>query len=254
MLKQHSYRLVLSGLIVGLLTIQNASAALVTATFEGMFIWDDSTPGLRIFDVYRDSGQLPFSMPAPGTPFRVEVTYDPNAPLSLTTNPRANTDTYLMDAQSLSFEFGSYAYSHTTNNVVAVTNDSYIDGINSYFDQWAAVHEVSDPATPDIVTNYGVSYNALFPTAPGGPLAGLDASVPMSGNWYQASIFYQVIDYSTYNPANPTDIFAQPTVSYVRAVITDVSVTPAAVPVPAAAWLFGSAILGTIAMRRAEHK
>lgn len=236
-------------LALSTMATSNVSAAIVTATFDGIFV--SSAPGFQIFQLYSDQhGLLPFSIPADGTPFQAVVRYDDNAPLSNPPLPGGNPNAWALSMDSLSFSMGSNSYSSPVNNQLLIVNDTTINGIpDTYGDGWIARNYSQQPGSPNVTIEYGISYVSTFSTAPGGPLSSIDTSVPSAGSWDQAFLFYRVIDNSGITSSNPSGLQKH---ALVNAFITNVSVEVAPVPVPAAIWLFGSAILGTCAIRRGK--
>lgn len=235
--------------LVFALAAQSAYAAVTTVTYEGIFFLNPGLPA-SFPPMYVDqTGLLPFGPPPDGTIVKLSFTYDTEAPVSNPPVPGGNPDAYALTMQSLSFEFGGYSFTHTSDNYLVVINNSVLTGgLGGYYDAWLGIHQEGDPLGFSTSTSFGVNYFSSFASPTGGPLDGIDTSTsPIYSAWDQAFLNYQVIDRS---PLASGDPYASQKVSYMRAIITDVSVEVTPVPIPAAAWLFGSAITGLFGFKR----
>lgn len=224
------------GLMVSIGLTPSALAAMVTLTFEGTF------------SSYSDAAnQLPFNIPAAGTKAVYTTTIDAtNAAISLfagrlTTATSltlgANGPTYYakvdnghQDADGLSIIANDISSSIINiSTLYGMPSYSIFESLGNYADFWLSPNHL----TTDNSHLFGVFFASYADQQPVGPLTSLEFVAPVPEEWDQAYIFYLV--------DGETD-------SHVLFQIDSVSVSQ--VPVPAAAWLFGSALLGLVGLGR----
>lgn len=216
-MKKHT--LTLFGLLCLLFaTIGSASATVLKLTFEG-----------SLARYYDPSNLTPFPEPPLGTAFEFSFFVDTS---TTAMTPGVASSTNVTDIQ---FRFAGEYFSSDSQQLV-ITNDYYAPPglFAAYRDMWIV-------QVVDFTTNhsFGVVLLTDFDTPPGGPISDVDFFIPDPADWEAGGAFYNVTDNSS-------------VLANVGFDIESVTVSP--VPVPAAAWFFGSAILATIALRRERRR
>lgn len=186
-----------------------------------------------IFDEYVDpDGLLPFSEPAPGTVFRLQFTYDSVTPDSA---PLAGFLGLYESIPDITLTIGSDTFGRGEESSILILNDVEDEGIGSagYLDIWEASTRTGTPTgTPDQTLTEGFAlFLASFSPAPPVPPLTSDNLVepPWPSSWDIDLISYSI---RLITPGN--------TESLARAAANVTSIT--VVPLPAAAWLLGSAL------------
>ena len=203
------------------------------------------------FSTYEDPrGLMPFAEPAPGTQFTMSFFYDDVATDDDLFGAGPNIGRYdgLTD---LRLTVGGNEYvSMNMSQAIVVANDFLSTSgefAGRYFDAWQT-------STGFVAADGNISegiYMSLYTVSDNPSVTPLtsDALVQplLSLGWDIAILRYSVSELT--NPNDPAD-FSRTTVAFAEASIDAISVTP--VPVPAAAWLFGSA-LGLMNWFRCRH-
>lgn len=216
-MKKHA--LTTSYLLCLLFAVTNAaSATVLKLTFEG-----------SLARYYDPSHLTPFPEPSLGTAFEFSFFVDTSTTFS---NPGFASQTAVSD---INFTFASESFSSASQSLVIANNFYAPPGIfAAYRDMW--IVQVTDQIANH---SFGVVFLTDFDTPTGGPISDVDFFIPDPADWKAAGAFYNVTDASSVLANVHFDID---------------SVTASPVPVPGATWLFGSAILGTVAMRRGARK
>jgi len=188
-----------------------------------------------VFSQYTDpDGLLPFSEPATGTIFWLKFTYDDATPDSLDFVSGIGIYENAISDISLTIGSDTFGMGTSSNNILVFDDNEIADG--DFADGWLAV---TGTDTPTGIPNqlyrerFSVLLSSVLPSSPVPPLTS-DALVEPSwpSGWteglIQYSIFLQTIDGSA-----PIETLAS-----AKANVTRISV----IPLPAAIWLFGSAL------------
>jgi len=185
-----------------------------------------------VFSEYTDPDDLlPFSEPDPGTVFRLRLTYDSATP-KFAPSPELAAFAIL----DISLMIGSDAFGMGLRNQIAILNDAPVPP-GGFRDLWNSSSSTETPTgTPDETVEEGFffSLRSNSPTLPVSPLTSTDLIPPSwPGGWDTGTIGYAAF---LYNATNGTG-FPESTAT-ATANITSITV----IPIPAALWLFGSAI------------
>lgn len=224
-------RLSLTALILFVVTaVSPVAAGNITVRAEG------------ILTEYFDPDQLlPFPEPAAGSVFRLTFSYDDATERSTIAGNPEGIAIYSNAFLSFQFDIAGTTYAPLESGSIRIFDDFAGDGI--FFDQWRASTQTS--TVGDTATRFedvGLSLIEQSATAPIGVLDSLDLVVPFGPEpWDTAQISYAIFE------AGPG---VGETLAAARATITSLTL----VPIPAAVWLFSSALLllGRLG-RRASH-
>ena len=215
--------LVFASLVTVLLVTGAANAANITVRAEGV-----------LSEFFDPEGLLPFSEPPAGALFSFSIVYDDTT--DSTPGPPPGIASYPGPFVSLQFGINGQNYGPLERERIVIVNDRADSGV--FVDQWDAATQTVSPGT--VGPRFEAISLSLFTTSPTAPVEVLDSTdlVPPLGLEAWENGF---ISYSIFEPD------AQQTLATARAEITSLTV----VPVPAAAWLFGSAlaVLGWIRRR-----
>ncbi|MGI9344608.1 MAG: VPLPA-CTERM sorting domain-containing protein [Gammaproteobacteria bacterium] len=221
-------------------TVANAAIVQVVATGDFSVAEDPNS--------YLDpEGLLPFAQPADGTTFGLTLLYD-----DATEDFAGSGDTaglYFRAQKSIRLQFGAEDFATTTPRSVIVVNDDFNAALGEYGDGWFAWNTIAeaDEAGGYLEYRIGLSLLTTSVTTPVSPLT-TDALIQPFGpaGWVQANIGYSIVRHVI--DTNGNDDATQ----VARAYANIDTITTSTVPVPAAVWLFGSALglLGWARRRR----
>jgi len=232
----------MGGVAIAILMSTAVRAAPVTLVIEGTM------------DEYFDpDGMLPFANSGNGTPWTMRMTYEsetvdffgPDGPPVVPQMPSLGI--FSSAITDISLQIGGQVFTKLESGTILILDDNNIDG--SFVDGWFGSTTQStgvgdfDPVIGDtpqsLVEGFGLSVQSPLTAAPAGPLDDKLLNPPVLGDWQYAKLYYS---FSLQD--NVTD---DPTITLARASaqVTSISI----VPLPAAVWFFGSALL-TLVMRR----
>lgn len=177
-------------------------------------------------EFFDPDGLLPFSEPAPGTVFQISFTYDEATPDATSRNDFGQ---YPSAISAFRLEFGGLAFGALSGTIIEILDD--FPGTASFIDSWSggtATLESSPQGT--IAETIGLFLDTESPGLPV-PILDSDFLVRPFGPapWDNAQIAYRVLGFR----GDITTILAN-----ASATVTSITV----VPIPAAAWLFCSAL------------
>ena len=184
-------------------------------------------------------GRLPFTEPLPGTQFVMSFNLEDTANDVANTDPTAGI--YIGASFDHQLQIGAEQYDgiNPFQSVIVLDNNPNPSGGPGFADLWSSTGVVV--SSPTEQQDFQLSLFSVEDTPPTLPLTS-DSLVPpfTSSDWQLMTIRYRVFD----DPGNGDPLVQ---VGVAEATIDTIEVT--AVPVPAAAWLFGSA-LGLLGFRR----
>ncbi len=187
-----------------------------------------------VFSEYTDpDGLLPFSEPVPGTIFKIVFTYDSDTPKLA---PLPQLGMFLGAISDASLMIGSDTFGIGTSTRITILNDA-VGTTGGYVDLWSGSTNTDTPTgTPNqtVVEGYNLLLVSESPATPVPPLTSTDLVQPFWPNdWEIGEIIYSInlrID-----NGGPVEFQK---LAEAKANITSIEV----VPLPAAAWLLGSAL------------
>lgn len=209
-----------------------AKAAIVTVVATGGFsVADDPSSYLD------PEGLLPFAQPADGTEFTLTLLYDDAVADIPGTGDTAGI--YSRAQRSLRLQFGAEDFMTTEPRSIVVVNDDFNASLGEYGDGWFAWNTVAEADEAGGYLEYRIGFSLLSTsvTSPVSPLTS-DALIRPFGpaGWVEAIIGYSVIRHVIDTNGNDDAI------QVARAYANIDTLATSTVPVPAAAWLFGSAL------------
>lgn len=182
-------------------------------------------------------GLLPFAEPAPGTVFALDFTYDDATPGS--GPPTPSFKFYTGAISTLTLDVGGLQYGLGQSNSIFVGTDlPDLDVPDTYLDLWSAETRFDAGSLRGTIGLVFVAYADAVPI----PLLDTTALVepPWPANWTAAKIYYEIDE----------EIAPNEYVTRAEAEASLQSLAVTTVPVPAAAWLFGSAVIFMAGIRR----
>lgn len=199
-----------------------AYSATVTIIAEGVFSEYNNPDGL-----------LPFAEPAPDTIFTISVTYDDATPTSLL--GFSETGIYDDASSDISLIIGSDTFGIGASNSILVINDA-VNNTGDYVDTWIASTSTATPTgTPNMIVVEGFSL-FLATVSDSVPVLPLSSGELVAPSWPSSWSFGEIrynISLQSQDGTVPKEELA-----WAYASITSITV----VPIPAAVWLFGSAL------------
>jgi len=218
-------------LVVAMFSVP-AYSAIVTVIAEG------------VFSEYIDPDSLlPFAEPAPGTIFKIEFTYDSDTPDIA--SDLSDTGVYLDAISDMSLKIGNDIFGIREVNHIIVGDDSFNSTSGDTSDFWAArTLSYTPTGTPDIETREEFLI-VLWTALPSTPVPPLSSDALITPSWPSDWDFGEVRYAIWLDGPDSSELLASATAS-----IT--SLTATMIPLPAAVWLFGSALglLGWIRHKR----
>ena len=215
----------LLSLIMGSLGV-SAHAAAVHVTATGTF------------SVYSDPGMLlPFAMPAPGSTFTLTFSYDDSAAdVTEGGGPTPDIGLYPGAVSSMSLSFPGESFTSSGSNSIVILNDA--PG-TEFADSWQSWGDVSTAG--NLEHDIGMFLLNVASAPPVDPLASDALVTPFtSPDWDIAVLRYRVVE---------KPVVGDPFVAAMADAIID-SIEVTVIPVPAAVWLFGSALALLATARR----
>lgn len=218
-------------LAMSLTAAGNASATMIKLTFTGNYLHSPSDPETMMMGSYVNfDGSLPFTEASDGSAFSASVTIDTDTMTGNPSGPVMGYSNYLGDNGNVAFD--TYANTAPTGANLNIFNnfDSYLLApplalYGPFIDLWMISFTLADSTWVHIEFLKG---SLTTPDA-------LDDA------------YFSVPDPSAFDHAYVM-IRGNGTYDYMGAAIQ--SVTAQVVPVPAAAWLFSSALLGLFGLKR----
>ncbi len=213
----------------------NIYAAPVSLIVKGVF--DEST-------YHDDQGVLPFPKPAPGTIFTLRVTYDSSAVGFDDADLAPNYINYRNAVTEFTLDIGNHQFNkyYDTESITIfnnlLTNDGYYHDIFSISADFAPRSRPQPGIT--LSQTFGLNFWAGSMSQPSDQLTSTDLIVPTLEGWEFTRLYFS---HETYGD---TSAVGHERIAYAQANITSIT----AVPLPAAAWLFGSALIGLIGFKR----
>lgn len=221
-----------------------AQAELLRFTFQGTGAVIDDPGNL-----------LPFSSPSPDAVFTFSATIDvASGYVAETASPDFQLTSYYVADVILAFEgqtFGTNGGDFNSASATVANNMPLPDDptlVGDFFSISALTLQPYIQPT-GIETAITASFYSIFdPLLSSGPIDAASLFTPDPANWDTASITYDLLDLDNISPTTGSI----PVVANMTVPINVVSVAP--VPVPAAAWLFGSAFLGLVGLGRRHRQ
>ncbi len=209
--------------LIAVMFFAPAYSATVTVVAEG------------VFSEYTDpDGLLPFAEPASGTIFTISVTYDDTTPDVLFFLPYIGL--YNNSISDMSLTIGGDNFGIGEFSQIVILNESETGEGTNIADEWLARTDTTTPAgTPNMVLVEGFSMDlaTVLDSAPVPPLSTTELVAPSwPSGWNIGEIKYNIILRTQDNTAPQEEL------AWAIANITSITV----VPIPAAVWLFGSAL------------
>lgn len=216
-----------TALLIGLASTAGASS--LQLTFSGSYYAPVLDPATGCcFTYYNPNGSLPFPQPADGTAFTATVLMDANQPTPIPGNFANN---YTTDQTTL--DFGGLSFTTASSGSLNIFNDTP-PGVLPF--QFPHANESPDVWLLGATFTNGDFFNIFF-VEPADTTAAADALLSS--------------DFTIPDPSQFSLVFMQYRTlagDYVVSGIT--SVDAQVIPVPAAFWLFGSALLGLFGLKR----
>lgn len=224
--------------LVGLTVSLSANAAMFNVLVEGVFATHSDPDNL-----------LSLSLPAEGAVFSLSMTYESDTSNIYGYSPSSGA--YVNAIRSMSLTVEGQSVELFDGNRILILNDAVLrgEGVAEYIDVWLATSNKYTPTEVEgqrIKEGFGFDLYNVSTSRPLSPLTS-NALVPPSwgDEWSGGGIYYR-IDMETRGPS-ANDIEST-RLAIMTADITSITVSP--VPVPAAAWLFGSALIGLAGIKR----
>ncbi len=183
-------------------------------------------------------GLLPFAEPAPGTVFSLDFTYDDATPGS-GPPPPPSFKFYSEAISALTLDVGGPQFGLGDSNSIFVGDDlPDLDVPDTYLDLWSAETRFDVGSLRGTIGLVFVAYADAIPI----PLLDTTALVepPWPADWTAAKIYYEIDE----------EIAPNEYVTRAEAEANLQSLAVTTVPVPATAWLFGSAVVLLAGIRR----
>jgi len=210
-------------LLIAAMLSTSAYSSIITVVAEGVFS-EYTDPG----------GYLPFAEPAPGTVFTINFTFDDTTTDELDFLPYIGL--YRNPISDMSLMIGDDTFGIGENNSILILDDAESGGGANRSDIWIASTSTATPTgMPNMVVVEGFSLilATVLSSAPVPTLSSANLVAPSKlSNWNLSEIRYTV------SLQSQDGTVPQEELALAYAIITNMTV----VPLPAAVWLFGSAL------------